>query len=145
MSSERSASAITSEPKPGALALVSDFGRSTPATAGSAALVRAVADWGGVMGISLCFRLTGGFGRHPTGSGALTQPGEKSHSRIAVGRRNSALALKVLHRNHGRGADAAIGAAGIEAERGEMLLDFLDFRQRGGPFAVRKGLNERCT
>src|SRR5580704_17009183 len=115
MSSERSASAITSEPKPGALALVSDFGRSTPATAGSAALVRAVADWGGVMGISLCFRLTGGFGRHPTGSGALTQPGEKSHSRIAVSRRNSGLVLEVLHGNHGCRAGASVSAAGIKA------------------------------
>src|SRR5579862_1155501 len=54
MSRERSASAITSEPKPGALA-PAGVGRSRPATAGSAALVlaRAVADWGGVMaGIS---------------------------------------------------------------------------------------------
>src|SRR5271156_5227848 len=54
MSRERSASAITSLPKPGALA-PAGVGRSRPATAGSAALVlaRAVADWDGVMaGIS---------------------------------------------------------------------------------------------
>src|SRR5271155_965710 len=50
MSSERSASAITSEPKPGALA-PTGVGRSMPATAGSAslALARAVADWDGVI------------------------------------------------------------------------------------------------
>src|SRR5580698_4532930 len=49
---------MTSEPKPGALALVRDFGRSTPATAGSAALARAVADEGGVIG---AFPRTTGF------------------------------------------------------------------------------------
>src|SRR6202034_1021291 len=48
MSRERSASAITSLPKPGALAPVG-VGRSRPATAGSALTARAVADWGGVM------------------------------------------------------------------------------------------------
>ena len=61
MSSERSASAITSLPKPGALA-PAGVGRSRPATVGSAALVlaRAVADWDGVMaGISSA---VGGFG-----------------------------------------------------------------------------------
>src|SRR5580693_5912604 len=65
MSSERSASAITSEPKPGALA-PAGVGRSRPATAGSAALVlaRAVADGDGVMaGISSRLEFWGGLGR----------------------------------------------------------------------------------
>src|SRR6516162_3859719 len=45
---ECSASAMMSEPKPGALA-PAGVGRSRPATAGSAAGERAVADWDGVM------------------------------------------------------------------------------------------------
>src|SRR5271169_5502682 len=54
MSSELNASAITSEPKPGALA-PAGVGRSTAATAGSAALwVRAVADLDGVMDVPRC-------------------------------------------------------------------------------------------
>src|ERR1700722_19617063 len=65
MSRERSASAITSLPKPGALA-PAGVGRSRPATAGSAALVlaRAVADWDGVMaGISSAVGALGRLGR----------------------------------------------------------------------------------
>src|ERR1700722_15474037 len=65
MSSERSASAITSLPKPAALA-PAGVGRSRPATAGSAALVlaRAVADWDGVMaGISSSLGCGGRLGR----------------------------------------------------------------------------------
>src|SRR5580704_3773933 len=65
MSRERSASAITSLPKPGALA-PAGVGRSRPATAGSAALVlaRAVADWDGVMaGISSSLGSGGRLGR----------------------------------------------------------------------------------
>src|SRR6202044_2356971 len=76
MSSGRSASAITSLPKPGALA-PAGVGRSRPATAGAAALVlaRAVADWDGVMagissglgrwgevGCGWCFVVCGGGG-----------------------------------------------------------------------------------
>src|SRR5580692_7511865 len=100
MSSERSASAITSLPKPGALA-PAGVGRSTLATAGSAALAfaRAVADGGGVMSgvILLCFWVGG---PHPTGSRALAQPGEKSHAGIAVGRLHAGLALIIAHREH---------------------------------------------
>src|SRR5580692_309213 len=80
MSSERSASAITSLPKPGALA-PAGVGRSRPATAGSAALVlaRAVADWDGVMaGISSTVGVLAAVGPHPTGSRAVAQPGAKS-------------------------------------------------------------------
>src|ERR1700728_2786723 len=65
MSRGRSASALTSLPKPGALA-PAGVGRSRPATAGSAALVlaRAVADWDGVIaGISSSLGFGGRVGR----------------------------------------------------------------------------------
>src|SRR5580698_7547536 len=86
MSSERSASAITSLPKPGALA-PAGVGRSRPATAGSAALVlaRAVADWDGVMvGISSSLGFGGRLGRiQPDHEPLRNRAG--SHG-IAVGR-----------------------------------------------------------
>src|ERR1700688_2316746 len=147
MSSERSASAITSLPKPGALA-PAGVGRSRPATAGSAALVlaRAVADWDGVMaGISSAVGALGQVGPHPTGSRALTQPGEKSHAGIAVGRRHAGFALKILRREHGVVAETAVGAAGVVAERGEAALDLLDFGERGSRFAAREFLHERSA
>src|ERR1700753_2397714 len=59
MSSERSASAITSEPKPGALAPVC-VGRSTLATAGSASLARAVAGGGVIRAFPRILRIDGG-------------------------------------------------------------------------------------
>src|SRR5450755_2259659 len=110
MSSERSASAITSLPKPGALA-PAGVGRSRPATVGSAALVlaRAVADWDGVMaGISSAVGALGQVGPHPTGSRAVTQPGEKSwHSRRPHDARLSRDAVR-------RGLGAICGAPLIE-------------------------------
>ena len=64
---------------------------------------------------------------------------------IAVGRLHADLALKIADRTHGVVADPAIGPAGIEAERSEPLLDFLDFGKRWGAFAAGKGLHERST
>src|SRR5208282_313053 len=161
MSSARSASAITSEPKPGAFA-PAGVGRSMAATAGSAAMVffaaRAVADWDGVMvGVSSRLRLKRVGGAHPTGSRAnsqgssrassraLAQPGEQAHSGIAVGRLHADLALEILHREHGVVTDAAVGAAGVVAERGEPALDFLDFGQRRGRLAAREFLYKRSA
>ena len=70
-------------------------GVRAPATAGSAVdLARAVADWGRRHGgrSSGCGER---LGADPTGSRALTQPGQKSHAGIAVGRLNAGLALKL--------------------------------------------------
>src|ERR1700719_3298916 len=100
MSSERSASAMTSLPKPGALA-PAGVGRSSPATAGSAALVfalvlaRAVAGWDGVMAGVPRLWLNRQVKPHPTGSRALTQPGEKSDAGIAVGRLYAGFLLEI--------------------------------------------------
>src|ERR1700691_4533435 len=137
MSRERSASAITSLPKPGALA-PAGVGRSSPATAGSASLARAVAVGGGVMAAFLGFRLWADW-PHPTGSAgnsqagsrnslrtslrALSQPGEQSYAGIAVSRRPAHLALIILHGERRCAADAAVGEAGVEAECGEAALN----------------------
>src|SRR6516164_9874860 len=63
MSSVRSASAITSLPKPGALT-PAGVGRSIPATAGSASLVlaRAVAEVGGVIAVFLSAEVLASYG-----------------------------------------------------------------------------------
>jgi len=61
----------------------------------------------------------------------LAQPGEKVDAGIAVGRRHACLKLIIAHRDRRAIADAAIGATGIESERGEPALDFLNLCQRG--------------
>src|SRR5580700_5231305 len=138
---------MTSEPKPGALA-PAGVGRSILATAGSASVARAVAAGGGVIsGISSYGGLGRGGGPHPTGSrassqagsgtssGALTQPAEKPGAGIAVGRLDAGFALIIAHRERRRAANAAVGATGIEAERGEPVLDLLQFEKRRRRFA----------
>ena len=54
-----------------------------------------------------------------------------------------ALRWKFAHRLHGVGADAAVGAVGVEAERGEPALDFLDLGQRRRALAAGEFLHER--
>src|SRR6185437_562118 len=145
---------MTSEPKPGALA-PAGVGRSIFDTVGSAALglTRAVADWGGVI---QAFPLIGWQGggwigtwaasnRIMSKSQASAQAGEKSHSGIAVGRLHADFALVGLHGQHGLGADAAIGAAGVEAERGQTALDFFDVGQGRRRLAAWELLHERLA
>src|SRR3954470_17231783 len=144
--SARSVSATTSLPKPGALVHVRLAGRSSARIDGWAALAgfsAAAAAWpfalvtGGSLGSGVPRR------RHRTGSRGLTQPRQELHAGIAVGRLHAHFALEIAHRDHGVVADPPVGPAGVEAERGEALLYFLDFGQRGGAFASGEGLHER--
>src|SRR5438105_7472183 len=74
---------------------------------------------------------------------SLPQASEQPQPRIAIRRFDAEFALVIAHRN-GRGiADAAIGAAGVEAERGEPALDFLDLGKRRRRLAAGKLLNKR--
>src|SRR6478672_12308605 len=72
---------------------------------------------------------------HRTGSEALAQPRQKFHAGIAVGWLHADFALEIAHGNHGVIADAPVGAAGIEPERGQTLLGLLDFGQGRGALA----------
>ena len=60
----------------------------------------------------------------------MTQAGQKLDAGVAVGRLDADPALIVAHRQRRAKPDPAIGAAGVEAERGQPLLDFLDFGKR---------------
>ena len=51
--------------------------------------------------------------------------------------------LKIARREHRHVADAAVGAAGVVAGRGETLLHLLHFGERRRAFAVRERLDER--
>ena len=55
------------------------------------------------------------------------------------------LRWKLRHGDHGVVADAAVGAAGIEAERGQALLDFLHFGERRRALAAGEWLHERSA
>src|SRR3954470_9659061 len=142
--SARSVSATTSLPKPGALVHVRLAGRSSARIDGWAALAgfsAAAAAWpfalvtGGSLGSGVPRR------RHRTGSRGLTQPRQELHAGIAVGRLHAHFALEIAHCDHGVVADPPVGAAGVEAERGQALLNFLDFRQGG----VRSPPGKGCT
>ena len=81
-----------------------------------------------------------------TGSEVLTQARQKLQASIAIGGLHADLALKVADREHGVVADPAIGATGVETERGEALLDFLHLGERGRALlGAREGLDERSA
>ena len=67
------------------------------------------------------------------------------NSCIAVGRIHADLALIVADGKHGVVADAAVGAAGIEAELGQAALNFLDFGERRRALAAGKALHNGLT
>src|SRR5713101_4984460 len=75
-------------------------------------------------------------------SRSLAQPRQHLESRIAVGGLEPGLALECLHRDHRVAADPAVGAAGIEAERGQTPLNLLQFLERWGALAAGKFLHE---
>ena len=73
--------------------------------------------------------------KHSMSSRTLAQPCQQPHAGIAV-RLQADLALVVADGGHRAGADAAVGALGVEAERGQAALDLLDLGQRRRPFAA---------
>ena len=75
----------------------------------------------------------------------MTQTGEELHAGIAIGWLDAEFALVIEHGKARRVADPAIGAAGVEAERGKAALKFLDLGEGGGRLAVGKLLDERRT
>ena len=68
---------------------------------------------------------------------SLAQPRQHLQSGIAVGGQSPSRGLKILHRLHGVVADAAVGAAGIEAGLGQSGLDLLHFGERQRALASR--------
>ena len=75
----------------------------------------------------------------------MTQTGEKLHAGIAIGRLDAEFALVTEHGKARRIADAAIGAAGVEAERGKAALKFLNLGEGGRRLAIGKLLDEGRT
>ena len=75
----------------------------------------------------------------------MTQTGEELHAGIAIGWLDAEFALVIEHGKARRVADPAIGAAGVEAERGKAALKFLDLGEGGGRLAVWKLLDEGWT
>src|SRR5216684_7599164 len=75
-----------------------------------------------------------------SGSKSLPQPGQHLEPRIAVGGLEAHLALERAYRDHGVAADPAVGAAGVEAERGQAPLNLLQFLERRGTLAAGKFL-----
>src|SRR5215831_5541170 len=80
---------------------------------------------------------------HRTGSEALAQPRQELHAGIAVGRLHADFALEIAYCNHRVVADPPVGAAGVEAKRGQALLDFLHFRERRRALAAGEELYQR--
>ena len=62
----------------------------------------------------------------------MTQTGGELHAGIAIGWLDAEFALVIEHGKARRVADPAIGAAGVEAERGKAALKFLDLGEVGG-------------
>jgi hypothetical protein len=75
----------------------------------------------------------------------LTQTGEELHAGIAIGWLDAEFALVIEHGKARRVADPAIGAAGVEAERGKAALKFLDLGEGRRRLAVGKLLDEGRT
>src|SRR6266568_9349171 len=71
-------------------------------------------------------------------SRSLAQPRQHLQPCIAIGGLEPGLALECLHRDHRVAADPAVGAAGIEAERGQAPLNLLQFLERRGALAAGK-------
>src|SRR5215472_5176570 len=80
--------------------------------------------------------------RHPSRSGALTQPGQDLEAGIAVSRREPNFSLETKHRTLGVATNTAVGALGIEAEGRQAPLQFLHFGKRHQPFAARERMGE---
>src|SRR6185312_3029545 len=75
-------------------------------------------------------------GQHPTGSGALAQPGENLQAGIAVGRLHAGFLLKGKNGLDRIATGAAVDAVGLEALLVEPALDFLDLLERRPPLAA---------
>src|SRR5581483_1198996 len=73
---------------------------------------------------------------------ALPQSREHFQATIAVGREQAHLGLIILHRLHGVVADAAVGAARIEACIGEPGLQLLNLSKRQRALGAGEGLDE---
>src|SRR5262245_9205058 len=133
MFNSRRVSATMSLPQPGAFATASFTGRSSSRSEGwamgAAGALAAAAVFAVVTAKSLGSEASIG-----SLSPRLTQARQKRHAGIAVGGLHADLALEILRRLHGVVADAPVDAAGIETERGEPLLDFLDFGERRRAF-----------
>ncbi len=114
---------------------------------GGLALGRAAAGRGGdIRGfpqtfwiLSFCEPLPG---EDPSRSGALAQPGQHLDSGIAIGGSNANFPLVIPHRALGFVAETAVAAVGIESERGEAALHFLNFGEREAALAAGKLLHE---
>src|SRR5947199_4293891 len=74
---------------------------------------------------------------------ALPQPRQHLQSAIPVGGQQSNLGLIILHGLHGVVADAAVGAAGVEAGLCQSRLDLLHLGERQRAFGAGEGMNER--
>src|SRR5712691_747782 len=144
MSRSRSVSATTSLPKPAAL-VPDGTGRSTAAVS-ILPTSRCRVSRGGISRVDIrMLSALVGMDADPSRSGALTQPGQDLETGIAVGGRNANFSLKVPHRPLSVAADAAVAAVGIEAERGEAALQFLNLGQRHGALAAGERVNEFAT
>src|SRR5215471_593900 len=145
ISRSRSTSATTSLPNPAAL-VPEGIGRSTAAVSTlpmstfptSIGLVSrggtSRVDMGILSGLTRLMRMEA----DPSGSGALTQPGQHLEAGIAVGGRLADFSLKVAHRTLGVAANPAVAAVGVETERGEAALQFLHLHKRHKPLAARE-------
>src|ERR1700722_9378889 len=84
-------------------------------------------------------------GTDPSRSRGCAQPGEQPNAGITVRRCDAILELIVTHGLHGRAADAAVAAAGVEAERRQAALQLLQFRDRWRAFGAGKRLHKRAV
>src|SRR3972149_1192484 len=141
MSRARKASAATSLPKAGAFTPAGN-GRSRGPISALARARRAVASCRGVV-IARAFRRTRE--AYPSRSRGLAQPGKHGEPGVAVGRTHADGALERPHGLIGGAPHAAIGATGVEAERGQPALNLLHLGERGGTLAARELLHERAA
>ena len=81
-------------------------------------------------------------GRYERGLTALPQPRQHLQPAITVGGQQPHLGLIILHGLHGVVADAAVGAAGVEAGLGQPRLHLLHFGQRQRALGAGERLDE---
>src|SRR3954447_7879203 len=75
-------------------------------------------------------------------SAALPQLCQHLQAAITIGGADAGLCLEAADRLHGVIADAAVGAAGVEAGCGQALLHLLHFGESQRALRTREGLDE---
>src|SRR3972149_6764972 len=78
-------------------------------------------------------------------SAATSLPNAGAFTPAGIGRSRAAISALARARRGGGAPRAAIGASGVEAERGQPALNLLHLGERGGTLSARELLHERAA